>query len=1145
LESFEGLGMIPIDILQQGSKKIARYVLDLYRSPEGIPLYRSKLMVVGFESVGKTTVLDCLFPLEGWLFSQGKLVKTKYWFKLQGNTLRKYASPEDQTPHKAKITIFENRQWELTTPPKPFCIKIAMKQKVDGQKDLELYCPDEESYRVWLPRLRRVCMNEATHGIDIQTVKVDNKVTRDYFRRRETEEERKGTLELSVWDFAGQNEYYNNHHYFLSTRSVFLALWKMSEGEEKGLKGLAFWFRSLATHLGKRNNSAVTTSSGRSKVEGGLFASVIVVGTFLDHPSVKKTEKNTRANLVHKLAQECGLIGSATSPISSVQYYEVSCSGTLENVDLLQDALFKTVVDHSYMGERVPQSYLQIGQFVRRLRVEKAALPVVSVAELDKDVNNVGLVWRALGLLSLWGECVYFDSPPDLASLVILDPRFLTQGILADLFTSDTTIVGMKKGGVIRHSDLAHIWARFRPKGVGAEEFATACQSFMAILEKMGVCFAASSTTGGKEDFMNRHSIIPALLPERHQDPSGEPRFREAWPIDPPFSTPVQIERVIKFVVVPSELVSRMLVHLHAHIQNGLVWKDQVLLLVKELDQSQAWIRVEVPHNRFIVVIRGRELAECTRLLDYLVKEVKEVAVGSSPVGQEGEAVLWQENVRSPHSAGAVEINLQDAMKDLGLQEHQRSLVCPDTRLPVKAELLLAAAGIPTSPSPVATSPSWWDFSSAIEDEGHETLLSSVFEGQEVKNQELFDKFKRLFAFFKAGEGSDPTAPWVTDGVERVYAINNPRLRSAFEIKREVIGKQHQTNPGLFRREGWRSLEDSVRRKRTFLRLSAKIQDFRTEFNDGSLPFIVPMIHGTNENSASRVIENGFGTVATTDDGYFGRGMYFTSDLRYANLYAKQVDKTGELKVMVLAIVIPGNPYPVTEHPFVVPTVWERDQDGRTRRKNNPQGLLGQACKAGYQSHFVIVDSESAEVAYPTTREDLGDRGVPVSDELIIFEGAQALPVFLVYYRPSDLMTNVNSSVVGSMPSNVPVSAEFAPPALVKAPSSATALAATLSSTKSTESLDQFPLQMLLTRSVTTTPKLPSRLPSAADEASIPSLEEILRSLPGQFYSMREREEARVVELETLKRQVSSLRSAHEASLLRIDELERQLGQKK
>jgi len=64
-------------------------------------------------------------------------------------------------------------------------------------------------------------MNEATHGIEIQSMGIDNVITQEYFQqRRETESDKdkeKGKakkLELSVWDFAGQHDYYNNHHYF-------------------------------------------------------------------------------------------------------------------------------------------------------------------------------------------------------------------------------------------------------------------------------------------------------------------------------------------------------------------------------------------------------------------------------------------------------------------------------------------------------------------------------------------------------------------------------------------------------------------------------------------------------------------------------------------------------------------------------------------------------------------------------------------------------------------------------------------------------------------------------------------------------------------------------------------------------------------
>ena len=101
---------------------------------------------------------------------------------------------------------------------------------------------------------------------------------------------------------------------------------------------------------------------------------------------------------------------------------------------------------------------------------------------------------RARGLLSLWGECVYFDSPPELASLVILDPRFLGKGILADLFNHDSTTKAMRKDGIVKHGDLVHIWAKFRKKRTensdgGKNEFESLAHTFMTLLEKLGVCF--------------------------------------------------------------------------------------------------------------------------------------------------------------------------------------------------------------------------------------------------------------------------------------------------------------------------------------------------------------------------------------------------------------------------------------------------------------------------------------------------------------------------------------------------------------------------------------------------------------------------------------------------------------------------------
>ena len=159
----------------------------------------------------------------------------------------------------------------------------------------------------------------------------------------------------------------------------------------------------------------------------------------------------------------------------------MSCSSSLENIGEVQDGIVRTMLSHSYMGERVPKSYFSISGRLAQAK-KSNEIPVLPVKVLESDLNETGLAKRALGLLSLWGECVYFESPPELSDIVILDPRFLAKGILADLFSSNQTVQSMKKDGVMRHADLQHIWKGFKKEGMSGEEFSSLCSTFITLL---------------------------------------------------------------------------------------------------------------------------------------------------------------------------------------------------------------------------------------------------------------------------------------------------------------------------------------------------------------------------------------------------------------------------------------------------------------------------------------------------------------------------------------------------------------------------------------------------------------------------------------------------------------------------------------
>ena len=71
----------------------------------------------------------------------------------------------------------------------------------------------------------------------------------------------KKTFHFSIWDFAGREEYYATHQCFLSQHSLFLLIWKVTEGDA-GVADLRSWLNNISL---RAPNSCV-----------------IVVGTFLD-----------------------------------------------------------------------------------------------------------------------------------------------------------------------------------------------------------------------------------------------------------------------------------------------------------------------------------------------------------------------------------------------------------------------------------------------------------------------------------------------------------------------------------------------------------------------------------------------------------------------------------------------------------------------------------------------------------------------------------------------------------------------------------------------------------------------------------------------------------------------------------------------
>lgn len=53
-----------------------------------------------------------------------------------------------------------------------------------------------------------------------------------------------GPVVFRTWDFGGQKEYYATHQYFLSRRSLYLAVWRITDGR-RGLDELHQWLVNI------------------------------------------------------------------------------------------------------------------------------------------------------------------------------------------------------------------------------------------------------------------------------------------------------------------------------------------------------------------------------------------------------------------------------------------------------------------------------------------------------------------------------------------------------------------------------------------------------------------------------------------------------------------------------------------------------------------------------------------------------------------------------------------------------------------------------------------------------------------------------------------------------------------------------------
>ncbi|KAJ8705805.1 hypothetical protein PYW08_012851 [Mythimna loreyi] len=339
---------------------------------EARPYTRMKLMFVGLQGIGKTSLLECLRQESA---IQHRRKPTEHWAKRMGN-----------------------------------------KSSRRG--------------------------NVSTVGVDIGTWV--------YEKHRST----RGPITFRTWDFGGQQEYYATHQYFLSRRSLYLVVWKVTDGR-KGLAGALNWLRSI-----------------QARAPG---SPVIMVATHYDQVASCNLPENESPEVLQRLIRS-SIMGAPDADklglprvLDSV---EVSCN-TRHNIRLLADIIYSVAFSVKPPGskeplleQRIPATYLALEECIMSLAADLRE-PVLRHDEYKKLVTqymqqknhrmfrDAAELHQATMFLHENGVLLHYDDAT-LKELYFLKPQWLCD-VLAHVVTV-REINPFANNGIMKIEDLAHVF---------------------------------------------------------------------------------------------------------------------------------------------------------------------------------------------------------------------------------------------------------------------------------------------------------------------------------------------------------------------------------------------------------------------------------------------------------------------------------------------------------------------------------------------------------------------------------------------------------------------------------------------------------------------------------------------------------------
>ncbi|XP_066583862.1 leucine-rich repeat serine/threonine-protein kinase 1 [Prorops nasuta] len=346
----------------------------------------------------------------------------------------------------------------------------------------------KKSSEHWAKRMGNKNINAKTaRGTTISTVGVD--IGDWIYEKKVRGQSSHGSVYFRTWDFGGQREYYATHQYFLSKRSLYLVVWRITDG----FKGVSEIFQWLVNIQSRAPSSPV-----------------IIVGTHYDvsYDRSEALQQYIRDKFINVVdAEKCGLP-------KVMETIEVSCK-TRHNIKMLCNLIYDVVFSLKSSGskellleQKVPASYLALEDVVTQLAHDRklsGADPVLRAEQYYGAVNNElqklhrsfrdpAELHQATLFLHENGIILHYDDAT-LKDLYFLDPQWLCD-MLAHVVTI-REINPFARTGIMKLDDIQHVFKSSTISSVDTQGY------IVSLLNKFEVALTWDYRT----------LLIPSLLP--------------------------------------------------------------------------------------------------------------------------------------------------------------------------------------------------------------------------------------------------------------------------------------------------------------------------------------------------------------------------------------------------------------------------------------------------------------------------------------------------------------------------------------------------------------------------------------------------------------------------------------------------------